>query len=294
MNSNLTRLPALLAALLVFAACGDDQKDFEPSEEEIQNALSLLSGEYAAQDPTLCECFFADFGYNDAATCERDRAITADETTCVLDAFLLNRANAGEWLTCQINTERVYSACIDGLTCTSPFDSCNTTRTADAGECPSLAATLNDAWTVCQEPSEENAPEEGPDLGDTIPDIMDALYSAYLQEDAAFCGCFEDRGFASEEVCLRSRGYSNAEFACRIEVYESHADDGLTTLECQGRASVTLAACLGNAACGDWDAAEACDADWRNSMNACPDLPGSGEADNAACIGIPDESRPED
>lgn len=107
---------------------------------------------------------------------------------------------------------------------------------------------------------------------------MNALYSACLREDAALCNCFHVRGFDTVEACPDSRGYSNAESAWRIEVYGTHEDDGLTTLECQGRASVTLASCLGGAECGDRDAALACDETWRSSMNSYPELPGTGEA----------------
>jgi hypothetical protein len=88
------------------AAAKLTKKDFEPSEAEIQNALTLLTDAYTGQASTLCECFFADFGYDDASTCESDRVITADESSCIYDAFVLDRGSAGDWLTCQINNQR--------------------------------------------------------------------------------------------------------------------------------------------------------------------------------------------
>lgn len=141
---------ALLSASLFVAGCGDEQGDFEPSEEEIQNALNRLSDEYATQDPILCECSFAQLGYTDAAACETDRAVTAEESSCILEAFVLNRGRAGDWLTCQINTERAFSTCIASLTCESSFDACNAAQDTDSAECPTLTSALDAAWTSCQ------------------------------------------------------------------------------------------------------------------------------------------------
>ncbi len=158
MKRNLSRLTAFASVSLLTAACGGDNKDFEPTEEAVQTALTTLSGEYLTQDPILCECFFAGLGYDDAASCERDRVITDEENTCIFDAFVLDRGNAADWLTCQISAERAYTACISGLTCSDSFEACSSARDTAAADCPSLGSSLENAWEVCQEPTGENAP----------------------------------------------------------------------------------------------------------------------------------------
>ncbi len=285
MKTNLPFALALVTSTLLLAACGDDNNDFEPSAVEIEGALERLAIEYGEQNPTLCECFTPELGYLSAGDCRRDRAITQTEASCILEAFLLDRTNAGEWLTCQINVEHDYTTCISSLTCDDEFGDCDQTRETGLDECPNLTPSLRTAWEECQQASDVEIPT---DLGDTVEEVLAATYSAYLQEDQVVCRCFEEFGFENSDSCLATRGFSDAEVDCRLGVYESYGDEGLASLECKGLASVALAACQALVSCEDGDARQDCLTAWGNATAECASLPGEGEAENVDCLGIPD------
>jgi hypothetical protein len=283
MKTNLFLATACAVSLLC-AACGGDNMDFEPSESEIEAALERLASEYIDQNATLCECFTGGLGFRTAGECRRVRAITQTEASCILDEFLLDSANTGDWLVCQINTESDYSTCIASLTCDDEFGDCDQTRAAALDECPQLTSSQRTAWDECQIVPDESGATS---LGDSVDEVLAAIYSAYLQEDQVLCECFGEFGFESSEACLDTRGFTNAEVDCRAAVYESYGEDGLESLECKGLADVRLVACQGNVVCEDGDARQSCLNSWGSAVAECPDLTADGEAENVGCLGIP-------
>ena len=288
MKTILPLAAACAASFLLVACAGDGSDPFEPSESEVEAAIERLALEINEQNPLLCECFTTELGYLDAGNCRQDRAITQNEASCILDAFALDRSNAADWLGCHIDAESRYNRCIASFTCEDEFGDCDQTRTDAIADCPSLSSSLQRAWDDCQIPPEDPTPEVPDDLGDTVEEVIAAIYSAYLQEDQVLCACFAEFGFDDADACLATRGFSDAEVDCRSAVYESYGAEGLESLECKGIADVGLAACQGNVVCEDSDARQACLTAWGTSVADCPDLPGDGEADAAACIGIPD------
>lgn len=184
--------------------------------------------------------------------------------------------------------EEDYTSCIAPLECSDSFLGCDVTRESADAACPSLPSSRATAWTECRLLPEPTPVETPADLGDTVEEIIAAIYSSYLQEDQLFCACYEEFDFPDEETCLASRGFSDAEVDCKTAVYESYGDAGIESLECKGLAGVEFVACQGQVACEDSEAREECLSALVAADTACPDLPGSGESESIACEGIPD------